>query len=85
MARVLANQRVTSPNHFQDTRHIELDLEHSGIAYEPGDLLNIVPRQDPAAVQQFLRRLGLDGSAHVSVSASARTGAHAQAPSKQVK
>lgn len=70
MARVLTNQRITSSDHFQDTRHIEIDLEGSGLSYEPGDLLAIVPRQDPGAVGRFLRRTGLDAGMWVSIAAT---------------
>jgi len=44
MAPLLVNRRLTSQDHFQDTRHLEFDLEGSGMAYEPGDLLAIFPR-----------------------------------------
>ena len=67
MASVLRNQRITAPDHFQDTRHIELDLGTSGIAYDPGDLLTIFPRQPSAAVQEFIQCNGLDGSAWVEI------------------
>jgi hypothetical protein len=33
---VAANQRLTPATHAQDTRHIELDIEQSGIQYQPG-------------------------------------------------
>lgn len=36
MARLAVNRRLTAASHFQDTRHLELDLEESGISYEPG-------------------------------------------------
>lgn len=35
-ARMLHNRRITASSHFQDTRHIELDLGDSGLQYEPG-------------------------------------------------
>lgn len=35
-APVLANRRITAESHFQDTRHLELGLAGSGLAYEPG-------------------------------------------------
>ena len=68
MATVLSNKRITSQDHFQDTRHIELDLAESGIMYEPGDLLAVMPRQDPEAVACFLQRAGLNAQAWVQVS-----------------
>ena len=46
-----------------DTRHIEYRLKARGIAYEPGDALGVVPRNDPALVDAVLRATGLDGDA----------------------
>jgi sulfite reductase alpha subunit-like flavoprotein len=51
MAPLLVNRRLTAPDHFQDTRHLEFDLEGSELAYEPGDLLAIFPRTPEADVQ----------------------------------
>lgn len=51
MAPLVVNQRVTAADHFQDTRHIEFDLEGSGLSYEPGDLLCIFPRTPAADVE----------------------------------
>ena len=39
-------------------------------AYEPGDLLSVFPRPDPAAVDAFLERMGLHGEQVVRVSAA---------------
>ncbi|EFJ42595.1 hypothetical protein VOLCADRAFT_83643 [Volvox carteri f. nagariensis] len=66
-AGVKVNRRVTSADHFQDTRHIELDLGESGLSYEPGDVLAILPLTSEAVVDAFLQRLGLDGEAWVRV------------------
>ena len=43
-----------------ETRHVALSLEGTGIAYEPGDALGVVPRNDPALVDAMLRATGLD-------------------------
>ncbi len=56
-AAVLANQRLTASPSSKDVRHIELSLEGSGIHYEPGDSLGIVPRNAAADVQALLERL----------------------------
>ncbi len=56
-ARLLANERVTAEGHFQDVRHLELEvpsLEEGGPGYRAGDVLAIVPRQPDAAVEAFL-------------------------------
>lgn len=55
MAPVLVNQRVTSVDHFQETRYLEFDLAGSGLQYQPGDLLAIFPRTPAADVEVSLR------------------------------
>ncbi|KAG2446563.1 hypothetical protein HYH02_008550 [Chlamydomonas schloesseri] len=73
LARLVANRRITAPDHFQDTRHVELDLERSGLSYEPGDIVSILPMPSEAVVDAFLARLGLDGErwAHVELASEA--------------
>eukprot|EP00887_Chlorella_sp_A99_P001486 scaffold8.g1486.t1 len=69
-ARLLANRRVTAPDHFQDVRHLEIDLstpEGGALAYQPGDVLAIVPRQPAAVVEQLCARCGLDPTAWVRI------------------
>jgi sulfite reductase alpha subunit-like flavoprotein len=51
MAPLLVNDRVTSEDHFQETRHLEFDLSASGLHYQPGDLLTIFPRTPAADVE----------------------------------
>ena len=51
MAPLLANRRVTSADHFQETRVLEFDLAGSGLHYQPGDLLAIFPRTPAADVE----------------------------------
>jgi sulfite reductase (NADPH) flavoprotein alpha-component len=35
----------------KDTRHFEIDLRGSGLAFEPGDSLAVLPTNDPALVE----------------------------------
>jgi sulfite reductase alpha subunit-like flavoprotein len=67
LARLVANRRVTAEGHFQDTRHLEFDLGDSGLSYEPGDVLAIVPRQPQSAVDEFLRHMGLRAEDRVRI------------------
>jgi sulfite reductase (NADPH) flavoprotein alpha-component len=53
-----------------ETYHVELSLEGSGIAHEPGDALGIVPENDPALVEDILTLTGLSGDAAVRVALS---------------
>lgn len=59
---VLANQRIVARDSARDIRHLELSLEGSGLAYQPGDALGVWPRNPPALVDQWLDVLQLDGS-----------------------
>ena len=58
-AEITEHVRLTGSRSLSDTRHIELSLEGSGIAYEPGDALGIVPRNDPALAEAVLKAAGL--------------------------
>ncbi|MFC5490115.1 assimilatory sulfite reductase (NADPH) flavoprotein subunit [Dokdonella soli] len=64
-AAVLANQRIVARASERDVRHVELSLEGSGLAYEPGDSLGVWPENPPALVDALLGALSLDGEAAV--------------------
>ena len=65
-ADVLANQRITGRGSARDIRHLELSLEGSSLAYEPGDALGVWPRNPPALVDALLAALEFDGDAPVA-------------------
>lgn len=52
-ANVTSNKRVTPTSHWQDVRHLQLDIEGSH-PYYPGDVLTIYPKNFPSDVDQFL-------------------------------
>jgi len=62
-AEVTEHVRLTGSRSSSDTHHIALSLEGSGIAYEPGDALGIVPTNDPDLADQVLNAAGLAGNA----------------------
>ena len=70
-APVLANHGLTARGSTKDVRHVELSLEHSGIQYEPGDALGIVPANPEAEVDALLALLGHAPEAPVEVGDSA--------------
>jgi sulfite reductase (NADPH) flavoprotein alpha-component len=47
------------------TFHVELSIAGSGIAYEPGDAVGVVPSNDPTLVEEILRAAGLDGDSEL--------------------
>lgn len=56
-AAVLDNIGLNGRGSDKDTRHIELSLEDSGLSFEPGDALGIVPRNDAAYVDELIGTL----------------------------
>lgn len=52
-ANVASNDRVTPTTHWQDVRHLKLDVEGSH-PYVPGDVLTIYPKNFPTDVDQFI-------------------------------
>lgn len=55
----LTNERVTSEDHFQDTRFLVFKSEES-IIYEPGDVCAILPENSDENIRLFLDTLQLD-------------------------
>ena len=77
VAEVLANQRITGREFRnigfrkygavdKEVRHLELSLQGSGLAYEPGDALGIRHRNPDALVDAVLAATKLDGDALVA-------------------
>ncbi|SRR5579875_199792 len=65
-AGVLVNQRITADDSAKDVRHLELDLAGSGLDYEPGDALGVLPRNPSPLVEAVLETLWLDGDAEIA-------------------
>ncbi|NMD97135.1 sulfite reductase subunit alpha [Rhodococcus sp. BL-253-APC-6A1W] len=61
-ATLTTNRVLSGPGSAKEIRHYEFALGESGIEYEAGDALNVVPLNDTALVQALLDRLRLDGS-----------------------
>ncbi len=59
-AEITAQINLNSSRSDVETHHVELSLAGAGIAYEPGDSLGFVPRNDPALVADVLRLAGQD-------------------------
>ncbi|MEO0972670.1 MAG: assimilatory sulfite reductase (NADPH) flavoprotein subunit [Pseudomonadota bacterium] len=66
-AQVLASQPITAPGSAWPVRHVEFSLEGSGLTYEPGDALGVLPQNPTPLVEQFLRRVRASGEEKVSV------------------
>ena len=66
-ARLVANRILNGPGSCKETRHFEIDLEGSGLAYEAGDALGIMPVNCPELVSALIRALGSDPSTAVPI------------------
>ena len=66
-AGVIDNIVLTGRGSTKETRHIELSLADSGLTYQPGDALGIVPSNDPALVAAMLEKLSLSADTPVTL------------------
>ncbi len=64
-AKLIAAQKITGRDSNKDVRHIEIDLEGSGIHYQPGDSLGVWFSNDEQLVAQLLSALGIDPQSEV--------------------
>lgn len=60
--RLLANKLLTAENSSKETRHYEFSLTGSGLSYEAGDALNIIPKNCPDLVVNIIKAIGCSGS-----------------------
>lgn len=60
-ASVLTVRPLNGPGSAKEVNHVEFSLEGSGLAYEAGDALGVVPQNCPALVNDVLAALGCDG------------------------
>ncbi|GED97439.1 sulfite reductase subunit alpha [Gordonia crocea] len=72
-ATIVTNRTLSAPGSAKEVRHIEIALGDSGIAYEPGDGLSVVPSNDPELVARILERLGATGDELIVDRRSERT------------
>jgi sulfite reductase (NADPH) flavoprotein alpha-component len=60
-ATVVTVRNLNGPGSAKEVNHVEFSLEGSGLAYEAGDALGVVPQNCPALVADMLAVLGCDG------------------------
>lgn len=57
------NRRLNADGSAKDTRHFEILLGDSGLAYESGDAIGVMPKNCPDFVGEILCAAGLEGEA----------------------
>lgn len=65
-AEILDDVVLNDRDSDKETHHIELSLADSGITFEPGDALCVVPQNRPEAAGELIEALGLQPGARVT-------------------
>ncbi|NGM88691.1 assimilatory sulfite reductase (NADPH) flavoprotein subunit [Parapusillimonas sp. SGNA-6] len=73
LAELLLNQPITGRNSDKDVRHLEISLQGSDLAYQPGDALGVWPTQSAELVDRVIGTLGLDPDEPVQVEHTTRS------------
>lgn len=66
MARVSKNQRITATDHFQDVRHVSLNIlptRRFPGNYGPGDIVTLYPKNFPSDVESLIKLQGWEAFA----------------------
>ncbi len=66
-ATLLTSQKITGRDSGKDVRHIEIDLDESGITYQPGDALGVWYENSAELADAILAKVGLSGIETVEV------------------
>src|SRR6266404_1918195 len=64
-ARLAVNRSLCGEGSEKDTRHFELDLKGWGLNYEVGDSMTVWPTNDPALVEEIIKKIGARGDEEV--------------------
>ncbi len=64
-AKLLTNRLLNGEASAKDTRHYEISLAGSGLEYEVGDALGVLPTNCPELVEELLAALKMDGGTPV--------------------
>lgn len=65
--RLITNRRLSAEGSAKDVRHLEIDLRGSGVTYEVGDALGVVPHNCPTYAGELISALGWTGDEAVEV------------------
>ncbi|MCG9723925.1 assimilatory sulfite reductase (NADPH) flavoprotein subunit [Vibrio brasiliensis] len=66
-ATLLTSQKITGRDSGKDVRHVEIDLEGSGLTYQPGDALGVWFENSSELANAILAKVGLSGVESVEV------------------
>ncbi len=90
-ATLLTNRLLTSPQSSKEIRHYEISIAGSGLSYEAGDALNIIPTNCPDLVAGIIQAIGCQGDEDepihgelMPLSEALRTHFEIKSPSKEL-
>ena len=66
-AEVLEKVLLNGKGSAKETYHIELDIEGTGLKYQPGDALEVVAKNNQVLVNDILQKLNISGDSKVKV------------------
>lgn len=72
-ARLITNRMLTGAGSGKEVRHFEIALAGSGLSYDVGDALGVVPTNCPELVSSLLAVLGCDGEEAVKTPGGSET------------
>ncbi len=75
-ARLKTNRHLNATGSSKETRHIELLLEGSGLEYEAGDALGVLPKNCAGFVEEILHASGHQGDESVTLADGRQTPLH---------
>ena len=61
------NRLLTTEKSSKETRHFEFSLEGSGLTYEAGDALNVIPQNCPELVASIIKAINCNGDEELPV------------------
>ena len=90
-AKLLVNRLLTSADSSKETRHYEISIAGSGLSYEAGDAMCVVPTNCPDLVADIVKALGCTGvedepvnGEMMSLAEALRTHFEIKTPSKEL-
>ena len=66
LSKLLVNQMLTLGSD-KETRHFEISLQGSGLSYEPGESLGVLPFNCPKVVEDLMEATGFTGSEEIKI------------------
>ena len=64
-AELILQKKLNQTDSAKDTRHVEINLEGSGLSYAAGDALGVFPSNDPQLVESLIQHCQMNAQAEI--------------------